>query len=224
MKTNIVVMSVAAIGLALTATACSGGESDAGSAAAGSAGDSGSVRTLTGLAAQNRDVDYDPLTSPADARKKADLIVTGTLTKVEDGIRIAGDPSQAENDYVTFVLNVHKVLDGKKSGVTGGKVYVSVFTGGAAPAAKLAALNPQAKVVAVLDDITNWQPSPDETVVRPANIPAGARLYAPYTDGLWLQGRSDTRMFGVGVEAADLPTGWRHAKTVDQFSAALDGS
>ncbi|WP_141579078.1 hypothetical protein [Actinomadura sp. WMMA1423] len=109
--------------------------------------------------------------------------------------------------------------------MTGGKVYVSVYAGGPAGAAELAALNPQAEVVAVLDDITNWRPSPEETVVRPANIPAGVRLYAPYTDGLWLQGRGDTRMFGVGVEAADLPARSRSAARVGaaepEFTATL---
>ncbi|KAB2343686.1 hypothetical protein [Actinomadura rudentiformis] len=232
MKTNIVVMSAAALALAFTATACSGTDSGGRTAAVSGASDSGSVTTgsvreLTELAGQNVQVDYTPLTSPADARKKADLIVEGTLTKVEDGIRLAAaNPAQSpqagsEETYVTFVVNVHKVLDGDARRVVGGKVYVSVYTDGTTSPAKLAALNPQAKVVAVLDDITDWSPSPAETVVRPANIPAGAPLYAPYTDGLWLQGRSDTQMFGVGVEADELPTGWKRAKTVNQFSAAF---
>jgi hypothetical protein len=30
-------------------------------------------------------------------------------------------------------------------------------------------------------------------------------------------------MFGVGAEAAELPAGWKQAKTVDQFSTVLDG-
>ncbi|MFD0687801.1 hypothetical protein [Actinomadura fibrosa] len=221
MKTNIVVMSAAAIGLALTASACSGGDSGGRPAAASGKGDSGSVRALAELAGQNVHVDYTPLTSPADARKKADLIVEGTLAKVEDGIRLTTGSTPTDDSYVTFVVNVRKVLDGDARGVSGGKVYVSVYTDGTTPAAKLAALNPQAEVVAVLDDITGWRPSPDETVVRPAGIPASARLYAPYTDGLWLQGRSDARMFGVGVEAAALPAGWKRAETVDQLSTAF---
>ncbi|MFI0445429.1 hypothetical protein [Actinomadura sp. 6N118] len=224
MKTNIVVMSAAALALAFTATACSGADSGGRTTAVSGTSDSGSVRELTELAGQNVHTDYDPLTSPADAKKKADLIVEGTLTKVENGIRLAAaNPAQAgsEDTYVTFVVNVHKVLDGDARRVVGGKVYVSVYTDGSTSPAKLAALNPQAKVVAVLDDLTGWSPSPAETVVRPANIPAGAPLYAPYTDGLWLQGRSDTQMFGVGVEAAELPAGWKRAKTVNQFSAAF---
>ncbi|WP_021591301.1 hypothetical protein [Actinomadura welshii] len=84
MKANIVVMSIVAAGLALSATACSGGESGGESAVVSGTRDSGSVRALTDLATGSVHVDYDPLTSPADARKKADLIVTGTLTKVEE--------------------------------------------------------------------------------------------------------------------------------------------
>ncbi|MFG2004118.1 hypothetical protein ACGFNU_33660 [Spirillospora sp. NPDC048911] len=221
---KIVVMSAAALALAFTATACSGADSGGRVTAVSGTSTAGSVRELTELAGQNVHVDYDALTSPADARKKADLIVEGTLAKVENGIRLAAaNPAQAgpEETYVTFVVNVQKVLDGDADKVKDGKVYVSVYTDGSTSPAKLTALNPQAKVVAVLDDITNWRPSPDETVVRPANIPATAPLYAPYTDGMWLQGQSDTQMFGVGAEASDLPAGWKHAKTLTQFSATF---
>ncbi|MFG2004749.1 hypothetical protein ACGFNU_36910 [Spirillospora sp. NPDC048911] len=223
MKTNIVVMSAAALALAFTATACGG--ADSATTAVSGTSDASSVRELTDLAGQNVHVDYDPLTSPADARKKADLIVEGTLTKVENGIKLAAtNPAQAspeQDAYVTFVVNVNKVLDGDARKVKDGKVYVSVYTDGTTSPAKLTALNPQAKVVAVLDDITNWRPSPDETVIRPANIPAAAPLYAPYTDGIWLQGRTDTQMFGVGTKPSDLPPGWKHAKTVTQLSATF---
>jgi hypothetical protein len=48
-----------------------------------------------------------------------------------------------------------------------------------------------------------------------------APLFAPYTDGIWLQGSADDRMYGVGAEADDLQPGWAAARTVDQYATRL---
>ncbi|MEJ3750942.1 hypothetical protein WEI85_47935 [Actinomycetes bacterium KLBMP 9797] len=73
----------------------------------------------------------------------------------------------------------------------------------------------------VLDDITIWKPHPAATIVRPAAIPGDARLYAPYSDGIWLQGPRDTRMTSVQAEPADLAASFGAPQIVDQFAATL---
>ena len=76
-------------------------------------------------------------------------------------------------------------------------------------------MKPGAKV------ISRWTPAPGVTVVRPAMVPAGAALHAPYQDGLWLQGSADTTMRGLGVEPAELAPAWGNPRTVNEFTAAL---
>lgn len=185
----------------------------------------GSVQQFTSLAAAGVEVDYTPLTSPADAVRKADLIVQGTLVKVADGIRVdvTGQKAQRRaNSYATFVVSVQKVVSGDASKVTNGRVYLQVFKSGAASTQELSDLNPGAKVVAVLDDISTWRPARNAQVARPAAVPAQASLYAPYNDGLWLQGGADNRMYGIGVDLDDLTTSWSGTRTVDQFTTKLN--
>ncbi len=213
--------------LALTATGCAGAdaaESTAQSTAQGTA--TGSVQQLTTTAGRGIHLDFTPLTSPRDAVGKADLIVQGTLLQVGDGIQVRYPDdalTQRERDsYVTFVVTVDKVLDGDAGAVSGGRVHLAVPKSTGVTAKELAALNPQAKVVAVLDDITTWKPVPGAAVVRPSAIPADARLYAPYRDGMWLQGSRDDQMLAIDAEHAELAPAWGGVRTVSDFAGVLE--
>jgi hypothetical protein len=214
-NTTVVRSLLAAALLTMTATACSNAE----------AGGSGaSAREFSAVAARGIDVDYTALTSPADAVEKADLIVSGTLIEVTDGITFSGtDPAvrERDNSYVTFVVAVDKVLSGDASRVTDGRVHLVVFTSATTTSEQLAGLNPQADIVAVLADITDWRPTPDTTVVRPATIPAGAGLYAAYSDGLWVQGTADNQMYGISAAPDDLTSSWGGPDTVQEFAASI---
>lgn len=198
---------------------------DAGAGAGSGNAPAGSVRRLTQLAGSGMDTDYTALASPQDAVAKADLVVQGTLVEVTDGIRFTSTDSAQQarraGGYTTFVIAVDEVLDGDPAKVTGGRVYVEVSTSTRATPQQLDGLNPRAKVVAVLDDITDWRPNSDTTVVRPATVPAAAPLYASYTDGLWLQGTGDRQMFAISAETDDLAPAWGGASDVDQLAAGL---
>ena len=85
----------------------------------------------------------------------------------------------------------------------------------------LARANSHPRVVAVLDDISDWKPSPDATVTRSAAQPPGTPLYFAYSDGLWLQDDDDAAMTGVYAEPRDLPAAWNGPKTVAEVTASL---
>ena len=186
---------------------------------------SSTIATFVSLTASGVNVDYTPLESPQDAVAKADLIVEGTLTDVVDGIGLTyPDPMYTErqaNTYATFVITVERVISGDPAKVRNGRVYATVYKSRAAEIDQLAGANPHPGIVAVLDDTTNWSPAPDVRVNRPAAVPSSAPLYAPYTDGIWLQGPEDAQMYGLHADPDELAAPWGRPRTVSQFSAAV---
>lgn len=183
----------------------------------------GSAAAMVAAAGRNLDVNFDPLTSPADAVRKADLIVSGTVVDVTDGISVAfADPTMdgAAGVFTTFVVQVNRVLAGTGARPAD-RIYVSVSTSLQTNAKELSALNPKADSVLVLEDISAWKPVKASRVVRPAAIPTTARLYTPFTDGLWLQGPRDQRMSSLHAEAADLGSAWGRPQTVQQYASAI---
>ncbi len=186
---------------------------------------SSTIATFVSLTASGVNVDYTPLSSPQDAVAKANLIVEGTLTDVVDGIGLTyPDPLYTErqaNTYATFVITVERVISGDPAKVLNGRVYATVHKSRAAEIDQLAGANPHPRIVAVLDDITNWSPARGVRVNRPAAVPSSAPLYAPYTDGVWLQGAADAEMYGLHAHPDELAAPWGRPRTVRQFSAAV---
>jgi hypothetical protein len=216
MRKSRVLSYAAAVGLtALIAAGCSSQPV--------SGGDSGSAREFTALAGQGMELDYNPLVSPADALAKGDVVVQGKLVEVTDGITFGGTDKQVTGrsvgSYVTAVIEVDSAIKGNTA--TGTRVYAMLPMSTAVSAKDLAAVNKTPRVVAVLDDISDWTPAPGVQVVRPAAVPADVPMYIPYTDGLWLQGNSDQEMLGVHAEPNELASAWDQARTVDQYSSAL---
>jgi hypothetical protein len=186
---------------------------------------SSAVGRFVSLTNSGINIDYEPLASPQDAVSQADLIVEGALADVVDGIGLTyPDPrytARRAGAYATFVVTVDRVLSGDPAKVLGGRVYVTVDKSSAADIGELAGANPQPRIVTVLSDITGWTPAPDVRVDRPDAVPAGATLYAPYTDGIWLQGAADTLMYGLYADPGELAAPWGRPRTVGQFSAAI---
>ena len=207
---------VLAVAAAPIVGVCSGDSSPAKSSAVG---------RFVSLTASGVNVDYTPLASPQDAVGKANLIVEGTLTDVVDGIGLTyPNPLYTErqaNTYATFVITVERVISGDPAKVRNGRVYATVYKSRAAEIDQLAGANPHPRIVAVLDDTTNWSPAPGVRVNRPAAVPSSAPLYAPYTDGIWLQGPADAQMYGLHADPHELAAPWGRPKTVSQFSTAL---
>lgn len=179
----------------------------------------GSVRALVNEAGQHWHVEFTPLASPADAVRRADLIVTGTLVDVTEGITVER-PDGADGDvWATFEVRVERVLSGEAPAQA--VIHVAVGKDVAVTADRLAALNPKAKAVMVLADRSDWEPDADVRVTRPAGIPATAPLFMAYTDGMWLQGPKDDRMYAIQTEPADLPPPWSAPTTVEQFAERI---
>jgi hypothetical protein len=203
---------VVAIAVVFIASACGGGPS--------------SVQPFVSLATSGFQVTFDPLTSPRDAVDKADLIIGGAVVEVAEGISLRfSDPASTRryaNSHMTLVIAVDTVISGDQAQVRRGRVYVAVRKSSAASTEQLSALNPRPKIIAVLDDISMWTPSAGVEVIRPAAVPSDAPLYAPYTDGMWLQASGDGIMRGLGADHEELAPAWGGPRTVKEFAAALD--
>jgi len=185
----------------------------------------GSVNELLALLDAGVDIDYTPLSSPEDAIQKSDLIVRGRVVDVMDGIGFEySDSEESERQqarYATFVVEVEEVLARNASEVLDDRVYVQVPRSPATSIEQLSAANSRADAIFILDDITKWQPTPDAIVVPPSGIPSEAPLLTPYTDGGWLQGPKDAAMMGIGIEPAELGSGWEQVDTLDELASVI---
>jgi hypothetical protein len=184
-------LAAAGIALGLLVAGCGGGREQA-----------TPVQQFIALATAGVSADFTPLASPEDAVTRADLIVEGTLVEVHEGIALrypdAAKTQRRANSYMTFVIAVDRVLAGDTAKVHNGRVYLVVRKSGAVDVRDIAAANPGARMVAALDDVTSWTPSPDARVDRPKTVPPGVPLYAPYNDGMWLEGAGDAAARGYG--------------------------
>lgn len=212
---KLIVLPVVGIAAAVTAVAVG----------AGGAGTAPSVTGFVSLAATGIHEDFDPLTSPRDAVDKGDLIVEGTVVDVADGIALHyPDPAYTErtaDTYATLVIDVTKVIDGDAGRLSDGRAYVALAKSPVVTTAQLSEANVRPRIVAVLDDITTWAPEPGVTVARPASVPTGAPLHAPYADGMWLQAAGDGEMHSIGVHREELAPAWGEPRDLGQFSTAL---
>jgi len=180
---------------------------------------------FVGIAARGIHLDCEPLAGPADAVAKSDLVVTGTLADIREGVRVVyPDPAYTERragSYATYVVRVDSVVSGNPAGVAGGHVYVAVAKSRSATIEELAAANPHPRVVVVLSDLGRWDPGRGATVQRPSAVPADAPMQNALCDGLWLQDTGAPVMRGVHAQVDDLAPGWEGIRTVDAYATAI---
>lgn len=119
------------------------------------------------------------------------------------------------SEYSALVIEVEDVVSGDASLVRQGVVYANVLTGETSPG-RLARANPRADVVAVLY-LLPTEPIPEVRYVRPDSIPKDDPLMGAFLDGVWLQGRADTVMYGLHGNWEELPAAWTRAQTVDEY-------
>jgi hypothetical protein len=216
------VLSIAAITVIAAVLAGTGGTP--GVTAQPGSGTTGADR-FAALAADNVDVDYDELASPSQAVATSDLIVTGTISGVREGVGLTfPDPVYTQrwaNAYMTVVVTVDRLVSGREDLISGGTVYIEMMRNPAVSPDALAKASAGLRVVAVLTDLTDWKPAPNVTVARPDGLPTQAKLLAAYQDGFWFQGPGDQEMRGLGVEPGQLAPAWGAPKTVDQYAAAI---
>ncbi|HEX6681267.1 MAG TPA: hypothetical protein VF062_00615 [Candidatus Limnocylindrales bacterium] len=184
-----------------------------------------SAKSFAALATGGLDVDYTPLATPAAAVAAGDLIVEGTLTSVTDGVDLQfANPAYTErwkDSFVTLVVTVDRVVEGDPGQLHNGKVFVQILKNKAVTPEQLSGVNANPRVVAVLDNLSDWNPGGGATVARPGTVPAAAPLFAAHVDGLWLQGTADVVMYGLGASPQDLGPAWGGADTVAEYAAKV---
>lgn len=169
------------------------------------------------------EIDFAPLTSAANAVAVGDTAVLGSLEDVSSGVTLDfGDEQlnrRATNRYVSLVIVVDEVLAGRTALVRGQRVHVQLAAGADVDLEALRADNPHPTVVAVLDELSDWDPG-TARVVRPQGVAQDAPLFAPYMDGLWFQG-ADGQLVGIHASPEELGDGWGGVRTVKEYAARL---
>lgn len=185
----------------------------------------GPVEVFAAKLGQDYHADYDPLATPRQAVEISDLIVRGTIVEVFDGISITYPDSQqtarGQGEYVTLRVSVADVVSGASASVSDGQVFVQVPKSQSTSTADVAAANPNAEAVLILDDITDWTPVKGATVVRPAQMPATAPIFFGFSDGLWMQGSGDEAIVGVIVDRHELGPAWKGPRTLDDLVGVI---
>lgn len=189
--------------------------------AASDAPTGGSVEGFAAKLRQDYDADYEPLATPRQAVEQSDLIVRGTVEEVFDGISVtypnAGETKRGQDKYVTLRVSVADVVSGADSSVSDGQVFVQVPKSQSVSTEDIAAVNPRADAVLILEDITDWTPVPGATVARPAEQPAKTPIFFAFSDGLWLQGSQDEAIVGTIAGVDDLGPAWQTPGTLDEL-------
>lgn len=179
---------------------------------------SGSAKGLASLTRGDVDADFDRVLSPKDALSESDLVIKGQIVDVEPGLTIEGKNPQLKQRtssmYATFVVKIQEVADPDADAHPGDVVYVNLLT--EAGPGRLSRANPDAAVALLLYTLPK-EPVPGGHFARPSNIPGDATLYGALPDGVWLQGRKDSAMFGVLTEREELSAAWSQPQTVDDY-------
>jgi hypothetical protein len=185
----------------------------------------GSAQAMVSTLSRNYHADFDPLATPQQAVELSNLIIHGRVAEVLDGIAFRyPDADQTERErgtYVTLRLSVVEVVAATTHApAVGSSVFVQVRKSPSVSTDEVVRAATAAESVAMLEDITNWLPADGAELVRPAGMPTTGPLYFAFSDGLWLQGRDDPRMIGLGSELDELATAWGNPQTLEQLVAA----
>lgn len=215
------------------------------SACAEPAADDFAVARLLEESVRGTGVDFDPLVSPEDARRRSDLIVTGTLIDVVEGVQLAepgsdvtGTPEaraadeldgetelvpleSAGSQYVSYVIAVDRVLWPREASVPA-TLEVQVLMNTSTTAAELAELNVRPGVLVALDAVETAEYEGQGLVVARTNgEAAGSRLYFPFTDMFWFETRSGLMSHYVDVDA--LSGAWgRPPTSIDDLAERIE--
>lgn len=114
-----------------------------------------------------------------------------------------------------LVVHVNRVVSGSAEALGGDTLYARHLMGNTSPD-KLNKILPNARVVAIASE-----PVPLTPTSLPKGIPADARLFDVYVDGIWFQGSDDPTMVGIYASPTDLPASWNKPTTIDEFVSRL---
>lgn len=201
--------------LLILLAACSAGPTGSG---AGQEATSGDVDAFVAALQRDIDFDYDPLASPADAIKRADLIVVGRTTGISEGVAISS-PEGLWNQMTTFTVVVDDVIAGDSAAASSGEIVLQVFRSPLTPIEELQAARPDGQAVFILDDITKWSPFTEAKFEYPDGLGTGSRLFTPFNDGMWFDGGATVH--GAMVEPGELAKGWGEVGNLQQLIDAL---
>lgn len=156
-------------------------------------------------------LDYQGHASPEALAARASVTVVGVVESVDEGRAFGPGPTRDVEPVflnATLRVRVERVLGGDASAVRDGKLFVELARTKVVSTESLRQKHqPQQRLVLFLDDYTS---GPGFRLLdRGASIPAGARVFAPYADGLLVEDGDAGRVIGGFVSLDSYPAAWR---------------
>jgi hypothetical protein len=170
---------------------------------------------------RSSNLDFEPQGSPTALAKKAALTVVGTIEDVAEGRAFATTETSGPI-FLTIVLTIRvdQVLGGDETAVKDGLIYVELDRIEAQTADDYRATIPKdQRAVLFLDERTNVNQGGPVTPAK--GIPDGARIFAPYAEGVVLQDDSNGGVVGGFEDLNELGADWVGADSVDVFASRI---
>jgi len=204
-----------------------------------------SADDFNGLIQRDLSVDYEPLASPSQALATADLVVRGTVVGAEEGMVVTAphDPTVIEltaeeealpepdrpdlsdipdelvlASFVTLLLEVEQVISGDGANV-GDLLPIQIDHAPATNVKDLVGVAPLGPAVFILEDATDWIPSPDAVFNKPPRLETEEFIFIPYTDGIWLT--TSDGLGGPFASKEELSTEWARPQSVEDIAVVL---
>ena len=169
-----------------------------------------------GVISAGIDYDYEPLATPAEAIKIADLIVDGEVIDVADGMKVF-PPDFEPWPYTALQVRVDHVVDGDEV-LAGDVIVVQIARGPLLAFEQVATDCFLGRTLLVLEDASAWEPQPNSVF---ENRPDGP-LYIPYLDGAWFQQSEDAPILDAFVGIDELRPAWNAPASVEEMVALLE--
>ncbi|WP_025273335.1 hypothetical protein [Haloglycomyces albus] len=214
--------------LTITLTACTSAPDTA------EADSSPKARDFTSQLTGSEDIDYQPMVSPEHAAETADVIVSGSIIAVHEGLSFDHDKFhdpeyQEDNDMtledfqtptesIILEVTVDQNLMGLNDSAESIYLYQSLHGHGTMTTLDDAGIGLRIVMAGVeasqRDPYTDLD---DVTINRPADIPEDAPIYQSGPGWMWFQAESDDTITGVGVSHDELGDAWGSVSSIDDL-------
>lgn len=158
--------------------------------------------------------DYEPLASPEQARRLADVIVVGRIVGAQEASEIRDASTGRDIRYAVLEVEPMEVLSGEPHSAD--RIYVAFVISRQPEWEAIDRGLPDGSVLLILDDLSDWRSG--ELVGFPAEV------YAPFTDGFWFEA-DDGELTGLWVEPGETAARWNAGfDSLDELVVLIRGA